>query len=467
MGYIIYCTVTSSGTSNIEEVTRIVSEHYLASKASSSLDNFNECFQIPKSHLPTKMDNVPVVPERIRDFLPEEFNLHKDLCFIAATHMFYKNGNSKYRRQNTAYNGERFNIKYGGEKVFTLVTNVQKRLEKSGLTHGLKYDRIMQKLHDDLMQIPFINFQSSLEIIQMSALLGLLPLVCCEFSTLMGKGYLQMGCTKFITTGIVPSSKKIAQKMDADNHMVQNVFDTIVTEANKILPKLKISKAVAHNVGNEVWRIFIQFLNDTNMITEFSKNMSKQRTHDLFRKCFDQKDKNLFDKHCGTFDTIYIDWFTCRNRPVQPCFRVLTSTSRPVLQMCTHIINEDEGTHDLESIKLTGWFNYERKDSRRGGNLLKSMKMKKELIKWEGTDLKIDQDVERFFLPVRCFKSENVQTCCPACTTSKMVFRKRTRGYKYESIQTSSDEIYENTKKRDHVPTIDHTKSNKKHKLQK
>ena len=463
MGYIIYCTVTSSGTSNVEEITRIISDHYLARKSSSSCDSFNECFQIPESHLPAKMNRVPVVPPRSSDYCADEFNLHKDLCFISATHLLYSNGNSNHRRHNTSYNGGRFNIKYGGEKIFTLVTKVQKRLETSGLTHGLKYDRIMQNLHDDIMQIQFIDVQSSLEIIQMSALLGLLPLACWEFSTLMGKGYLRRGCTEFIRTAIVPSSIMAEQKNDEDNHMLQNLFDTIITEANQILPKIKMSKAVAHNAGNEIWRIFIQYLNDTNMITEFSNNMSKEKKHHLFRKCFDEKDKVLFDKYCGSFDTIYIDRYTCRNRPLQPCFRVLTSTSRPVLQMCTHIFNEDERTHDLESIKLTGWFNYEQKGSQRS-NVLKSMKMKKELIKWEGTDLNIEHDVETLFLPVRCFKSEDLHTCCQSCTTSKMVFRKRTRGYKYESIPTSSFENHQHTNKR-HVPNIGHNKRNKKQKL--
>lgn len=322
--------------------------------------------------------------------------------------------------------------------MFSLISNVNNLLVNSRHNSGLKYEKIMQQLVDDLLtQIEFIDFHSCLEIIQMSALLGILPLECFEFSTLKGNKNLKGDCFKFMRTASVPTQSK--KTKENDKLLYQNIFDTVIRESNQILPTLKVSKSFAENAGSEIWRIFIQFLHDQNITVEYFNDLSESKKHNLFRKCFDENDKELFNKHCGSSDRIYIDNYTCRNRPVQPCFRVLQSTSSPVLQMCTHILNEDDGTHHLESIKLTGWYNYEQKEIPTC-KLLKSMKMNKELIKWEGSDLKIDEDIQKLFLPVLCFKSNDVETCCPACTTCKMMFRKRTRGYKYESIAESSGE---------------------------
>ena len=405
--FIAYCAVTCNGSSDVQEICRRVCEAFLVRNGDPDL------YGILRSD----------------DLYASLYNFSTQRMFSAAVscrhprHTYNAGGLPFVTRDDTTMNS-RNNIMV-----------MQGFIEKChSNTCGINMEGIrkhLMELQGQLETLPGIGPFNVHHVIHLSAFLGLLPLKCLRFASLLpsGKGKSDgRGPVQFIrkTCFKRSSSGNNYDKLSIDE--VQQIFQHTYHEIREIVGNSSnFDESFLENMLCELNRILDDYsrkMHFTNTANDM-KSLSESVVNELISHvscCFSRDFIDIAENEKpGTYDIMFLDTNSCKERRFLPMFHTRHTGGRSNLYMVSHILRTN-GSHFTESIRVTDW----------------GKENEKQHLWWERNGreptLFMSDFLHERIVPRLCIAG----TCCQLCNSISLETRKD--GFYVRKVSQSSTE---------------------------
>ena len=343
LGFCIYCAVTSNGTTNIAECVRYITETI------GTVVDFAKGAQSKVPYGPVSAEDL-FCPINSVKVISNGKPLYDFLFEFASSHNISGPGYCSDARHSSTSNGKQFNISRDGKHLLVLFKEAS--MESANCRTRSQKHLVWKQLHGAICNFPGIGPMCSLTLIQLSSMIGLLPLVFSKFASIDGDSA-KRGPNKFINRCMnVINCGKAMKNAQYSTELHQNVFMKLHNEVTAALAKSNGVKMCAQsdleNILCELERCYQVCYGET-YGPEKKSNVSKTEGMD---KCFSSSDVNhSFENQPVKCDVLFLYRNRHYGRALQKFFRVDERFSEPFLQMISHV-HGSNGKHWIEKVRL-------------------------------------------------------------------------------------------------------------------
>ena len=358
LGYVIFCTVTSNGTSHIAEIVRFVTELCAQNRQTDFSVDDKRCQWMRNK-------------DSVKDFFKRCNNMYDFLYAVSSGYYPKSPGTCCDPRYTFNNRGKRFEFELYCDWILDTVdeifVNFDQR-ERKNLTYiASKYNSLKTKLRT---KISGLGPMSTQEFIQLSALLQIIPPQLAKIASCDGEGSDRRGPNILIRLCVDAAMEKRKAKgksglseydHDTDHDSDVNISESEVNEIFKCLHEelvnivsstgshTRVTQDIVENTLCEMKRMW-----DVWKLTDEGKLARKTLSlMECLDQCFSASNiENLADKHPPkNLDVIYIYRYRHAGRHVQKLFRLDIASDK--FLMHTHVFDKDKKSHSIE--KTDAW----------------------------------------------------------------------------------------------------------------